>query len=97
MDDPPENVVILDRKGTDIEVTSPFDTEKITTLEDAWYRIYKLTSYGQNSLPADIADKADWIFTAMLNKHGEIVSDTFTQILEIITDTMREAEALCAM
>jgi len=94
LDETPENLVIFDRKGKDVEVTSPFDSEKLTTSESAWYQVYRSTGYSKASIPSHITDKIDTIFDFMLQTDGEINPEKFTEILEIITDTIREAQAL---
>jgi len=94
LDEVPENVVIFDREGAEVEVVSPFDVEKITSVDDAWYRVYKTTGYAQQNLPTEVSERIDEIFHAMILIDGEIKGEKFSEILEFITDEIREAGVL---
>lgn len=92
--DMPENLLMINRPGESVEVTAPFEIPGFKSVEAAWYEIYKTTGYSQKHLPEDLAGKIDWLFNAMLERDKEIPRDRFTEIIEIITDELREAQAL---
>ncbi len=92
--DLPENLLMINRPGESVEVTAPFETPGFKTTDAAWYEIYKTTGYSQRRLPEELAGKIDWLFNAMLDRDKEIPRDRFTEIIEIITDELREAQAL---
>ncbi len=94
IEDAPENLVLFDRRGATVEVSTPLDTPRITTIEDAWYRAYRRTGFSKNSLPHETAEKIDWLFGAMIDRDGEVVPEVFSEILEIITDNAREVHAI---
>jgi DNA-binding transcriptional regulator YhcF (GntR family) len=92
--DTPENLVMIERKGEQVEVSSPFEIPGFTTVDEAWYAVYKNTGYSQKHLTKDLAGKIDWLFNAMLERDKAISRERFTEIIEIITDELREAQAL---
>jgi len=92
--DMPENLLMLNRPGEPVEVTAPFETPGFKSVEAAWYEIYKVTGFSQRHLPDDLAAKIDWLFNAMLERDKTIPRDCFTEVIEIITDELREAQAL---
>ena len=94
IDAAPENVRVFNRRGVDIDVSSPLDESPITSVEDAWYRVYQSTHFSRKNIPVDTADKIDWLFHRIIEVEGGISREKFSEILEIVSDTVREAQAL---
>ncbi|TAL31557.1 MAG: transposase [Spirochaetes bacterium] len=90
----PENIVLFDRKGAAVDVSTPLDVPVIATVESAWLRVYRSTGFSKNTLPHDTAEKITMLFGAMIEMDGEVPPERFSEILEIITDTVREVRAL---
>jgi hypothetical protein len=90
----PENLVMIKREGEPVEVTSPFETPGFKSADEAWYAVYKSTGFSRKHLSEDLAGKIDFLFHTTLERGREIPRDLFTEIIEIITDELREAQAL---
>lgn len=94
MSELPEKIVMIERKGEKVEIISPFEIPGFNSADEAWYAIYKYTGYSKKHLGGDLAAKIDWLFNAMLERDKTIPRDRFTEVIEIITDELREAQAL---
>jgi len=92
--DLPENLVMMERQGEKVEVIAPYEQVGIASVDDAWYGIYKSTGYSQKHLPKGLADQIDELFHSIIARDKEIARELFTDIIEFITDEIREVQAL---
>lgn len=90
IEEKPENIVPFNKKGTPVNVTTPFQESPITTVYEAWYKLYVYTGFAKKTLPADLVAKLDWLFKQMIATHGSITRELFCEVAESITDSLRE-------
>jgi|GEM_PF-1913964 len=92
IEEKPQNLVPFAKakRGKQITVTTPFDDVPITTVEEAWYRLYVQTGYAKKTLSADLVAKLDWLFAQMIATHGCISRELFCEVAESVIDSIRE-------